>query len=159
MATQRQKKLAKAIVENAIKDKPETAGQLLENVGYSQHLVKQPGRIINQEGVKEELAKYHFTLEEADNVVARLLSTGEKEETQIKAADLIYKRLGGYAPEKSINVNVQVMDDQAISDLAIRLNKEMTNEVHEGNGEPSNGEVSGTMAQEVRYEDRERPTT
>jgi hypothetical protein len=156
MATQRQKKLAKAIVENAVAEKPKNAKELVLSSGYDINTAtRQVPAVFEQKGVVEELAKLGFNESNAKRVVGQILNTGE-DPNRLKAADMIFKVNGSYAPEKNINVNVQVMDDQAISDLAIRLNKEMTNEVYEGNGEPSNGEVSGTVAQEVRHEDGER---
>lgn len=52
MPTNRQEKLAEVIVENQLSDKPISKGEMLENVGYSEHLVKQPGRIINNPTVQ-----------------------------------------------------------------------------------------------------------
>jgi hypothetical protein len=111
MATLKQKRLAKAIVENSQSKEPKTAGQLLELAGYDKTTAEAtPGRIIDQQGVQEELAKAGFTLEAADGVVSTLLQKAKKEETKIKAADLMYKRLGGYVADKqtptTVNYNI-----------------------------------------------------
>jgi hypothetical protein len=99
MATEKQKKLAKAIAKNMEKDKPNTAGELLESAGYSKATAEaSPGRTIEQAGVKEELLKLGISLDEADSQVGVILRAGENAE-KLKAADLVYKRLGGYAPE------------------------------------------------------------
>lgn len=105
MATLRQQKLAKAIVESVENNKDVTAKQLLVSVGYKESTAsRKPGEIIDQPGVKEMLVEYGFTLNAADDQVAAILTTAEKDENRLKAADLIYKRLGGYAPEKSVVV-------------------------------------------------------
>lgn len=100
MPTQRQKKLAKAIVENMKSNNTKTAGQLLESIGYSKNTAEGiPGEIINSKGVVEELANLGISIEAADKVVGSILKKG-RDEHKLKAADLTYKRLGGYAPEK-----------------------------------------------------------
>ncbi len=158
MGSFRQKKLAKAIVKGIENGGKETAKDMLVKVGYAINTAEVKSKeIITQKGVVEELAKLGFDENNAKRVVGEILNTGE-DPNRLKAADMIFKVNATYAPEKSINVNVQVMDDKAIEDLAIRLNKEMTNEVHQGNGISSNGEVSGIVAEEVRDENGERLT-
>lgn len=70
----------------------------------------------------EALAKRGISLEDADAVVGHLLVNAEREETQLNAADKIYKRLGGYAAEKHINVNIKAEPNERIKKLAERLN-------------------------------------
>lgn len=55
--TLKQKKLAKLIVENLESEETLTGGQMLEKVGYSEGLIKHPGRVISQEGVQQELER------------------------------------------------------------------------------------------------------
>ena len=97
MATIRQKKLARAII-NSVKDNENiTAGQLLEKVGYSKSMsTAKSGEVLDSKGVKEELENLGFTTEGADGVVQKILYKGKKEETKLKAADMVYKRLGSY---------------------------------------------------------------
>lgn len=106
-----QKKLAKVIVEDIKNDRPSTGAELLAKVRYGKGLQKQPSRVIDTPGVREELEALGFTEANADKVVAEILTGGEKEETRLKAADLIYKRKGSYAAEKSISLNVNVQSD------------------------------------------------
>jgi hypothetical protein len=118
MSTIRQQKLAQAIVENAVSDEPKPAGQLLENVGYSEHLAKQPGRVLQADGVQEELEKLGFTENNAKKVVAQILNNEEVEpNSRLKAADMTFKIHGSYAPEKSqsinLNVNATVGDEKS----------------------------------------------
>lgn len=54
--TPRQRKGAKAVIENLLKDKPLPTGQVLENVGFSKTLSEQPSRIIETPGFQEALA-------------------------------------------------------------------------------------------------------
>lgn len=111
MGTLKQKRLAQEIVNDLNNPIPQTGKELLANVGYAEGLLKQPGRIIDTPGVKEELEALGFTEHNADTVVASILQHGEKEETRLKAADLIYKRKGSYAAEKSIALNVNIQSD------------------------------------------------
>lgn len=127
MATQRQKKLAQAIVENLQSEETKTAGELLEKVGYSEHLVKQPGRVMEQEGVKEELALLGFNENRAKAVVSEILETSE-DHNRLKAADMIFKVHGSYAPEKSVNLNLNATTNLSEEQIAqineITLNDE-----------------------------------
>lgn len=100
MATQRQKKVAKLIVENSTRDKPLTAGQMLESVSYGK-ISKQPSRIIESQGVQEELEILGFTEANAKTVVASILLNEEADNSsRLKAADQVFKVVGSYAPEK-----------------------------------------------------------
>lgn len=95
MGTLRQKKLAKRIAQNITGELNETAGQMLANVGYSKSMAKaKPKEIINSEGVQEELKALGITVEEADNVVLKIMRESKKEENKLKSAEMIYKRLG-----------------------------------------------------------------
>lgn len=53
--TEKQRKAAKAIVENAILDKPKAAGVVLKNVGYGTGLQDQPSRVLDSPGFQEAL--------------------------------------------------------------------------------------------------------
>lgn len=116
MGTTKQKKLAKVIVENSVKDAPDTAGKLLEKVGYSKNLVKQPGRVIEQQGVKEELAVLGFTEENAMKVVTEIMTSDKaQDKDRLKATELTFKVHGSFAPEKKaiVNLNVDIKDEKA----------------------------------------------
>jgi hypothetical protein len=120
MATQRQKKLAKVIVENSTKDKPINAGQMLEKVGYSDNLVKQPGRVIESEGVQEELKELGFTEENAKRVVKEImLNENVDPSARLKATDQVFKVKGSYAPEKR-DVKVDVTSYAEYNDEELR---------------------------------------
>jgi len=101
MATEKQKKVARELVENLKRDKPIGTGEILEKSGYGQGTKKTPKDIIDSTGVKEELKNLGFTVEGADGVVREILY-GKKTQSRdkLKAAEMIYKRLGANAPEK-----------------------------------------------------------
>src|SRR3990167_7230883 len=96
MATLKQRRVAKELVKALSIDKPPTAGQVLEKVGYSRHLAKQPGRILESAGVKKALADLGFTVDGADGVVKKILYKSKREDMKLRAADMVYKRLGAY---------------------------------------------------------------
>ena len=101
MATLRQKKLARNIVENIKRIKPLNKGELVESSGYSKISAKSSaGIILEQIGVQEELEKLGFSVDGADKVVSNILYQGKKEENKLKAADLVYKRRGAYEDTK-----------------------------------------------------------
>jgi nitrogen regulatory protein PII len=119
MATQRQRKLAEAIVANAKTAKPVGVGQLLVGVGYSESVATAyPTKIIESEGVQEALEDFGFSPLNARKVVGRILNGG-KEENQIRAADMIFKVHGSYAPDKSVTVHVgATVDQEAVRAMA-----------------------------------------
>ena len=127
MSTQLQKNLAQNIVKNVKAKKPKNAKELVLSSGYDINTAtRQVPAVFEQKGVVEELAKLGFDENNAKRVVGEILNTGE-EPNRLKAADMIFKVNATYAPEKSINVNVSVMDDEAIIRIANKLNNEMTN--------------------------------
>jgi hypothetical protein len=109
MATTKQKKIAKLLIENEFLDKPLTGKQMLAKVSYSEGLQKQPSRILESEGVKEALNDYGFNEENAKAVVAEILLNSDNEpHSRLKAADMTFKVYGSYAAEKSTSLNVNV---------------------------------------------------
>lgn len=134
MGTIKQQRLAKAIVENIKSDKPLNKGQLLESSGYPKSLQEgNPGKIIEQKGVQEELIKMGFTEDNAKKVVTEIMNNPKaKDEARLKAADMTFKVHGTYAPEKNINLNLDVsINNQELEDLANRLNNLEKNAIHE----------------------------
>lgn len=124
MATLRQKKLAKALVENEQATEPLNAGQLLESIGYSAATARGiPGEIIESQGVQSELIKLGFTPDKAKETVAEILIGGENDTVKLKAADMVFKVHGTYAAEKHISVVVNVEETERVKQLADRLRK------------------------------------
>ena len=113
MPTIRQKRLAKEIIENLNRVIPKNKYELLESVSYSKSIAKQPSRILESKGVKEALKEEGITEDKADKVVLKILESPIVYEmvtpdNQLRAAQEIYKRLGSYAPEKRLNVAVDI---------------------------------------------------
>lgn len=116
MATQRQKKLAKLVVENSTLDKPLNGGELLEKVSYSKGLQKQPSRVIEAKGVQQELDKLGFTEDNAMIVVSDIMLNPEAQDNnRLKASEMIFKVKGTFAPEKKaiVNLNVDINNPKA----------------------------------------------
>lgn len=104
MSTELQKNLAQNIVKNAKRKKPLNKKELLVISGYSQISAEASAtEIIEQKGVKEELDNLGFDADSAKKVVKSILKTG-KEENKLKAADMIFKVIGEYAPEKHLTL-------------------------------------------------------
>ncbi len=130
MATQLQKNLAKNIVRNAVAKHPKTKKELVVSSGYDETTaIKQVPAVFEQKGVKEELVKLgyvdkfkqeipdeeliivhkqglhayrvHSSMTEPDQVV-------EDFQTRHKYLDLAYKLRGDLAPEKHINLNMEL---------------------------------------------------
>lgn len=113
MSTIRQKRLAKAIVDNSLTKKPLGAGQMLENVGYKASVAKhKPKEIIEAEGVKVSLHQLGFDEESAKRVVAEILRFGEDDNVRIAAAKEIFKVHGSYAAEKVFNLTANATVDE-----------------------------------------------
>lgn len=120
MATLRQKKVAKLIVDNMDLPNPLNKGELLEKVRYSKGIQQQPSRVIESKGVTDELALLGFTPEAAKSVVSEIMNNGDVEpNARLKAADMTFKVHGSYAPEKSLTVNINA----GPSDEDVRLAK------------------------------------
>ena len=128
--TQRQKRVARKLVDNLTLDKPLTAGEMLENVGYSKHLVKQPGRIIQSEGVQTELIALGFDPENAKKVVGEILDDETVEpQHRLKAAEQVFKVHGSYAPEKSASVNIEVKQNrEKLAKVATEVMEKLSHE-------------------------------
>src|SRR3990167_6997744 len=61
--TVRQRKVAKAYVDNFLSGKPVSTGQVLKSVGYGAGLKNSPKRVIESEGFKSALAEFGLTEE------------------------------------------------------------------------------------------------
>lgn len=109
MATTKQKRVAKLIIENTKLDKPLTGGEIVENSGYGVSMKKNAFVVLESEGVKEELEANGFTEENAMKVVQEImLNTKVEPNARLKATDQVFKVRGTYAPEKKLNLNLDV---------------------------------------------------
>ena len=101
MATTKQKRVAKLIIENTKLDKPLTDGEIVENSGYGVSMKKNAFVVLESEGVKEELEAQGFTEENAMKVVQEIMLNEKVEpNARLKATDQVFKVRGTYAPEK-----------------------------------------------------------
>lgn len=107
MATINQQRAAKRVKEAIEKGEKIDGGDILENIGYSLAIAKNPKMVFESKGFQEALKELGFSIEAADLTVAKILRTG-KEENQIRAAQEIYKRTAAYAPERSVSVTVSL---------------------------------------------------
>ena len=125
MPTAKQKKLARAIIENTDLPEPLNKGELVEAGGYSKVTAEtKPGFIIDQKGVKEALQESGFTEENAKKVVEEIMLDVTKDPgSRLKASDMVFKVHGTYAAEKSVALNVNV-DAQIPSNEAENLRLE-----------------------------------
>lgn len=108
MATTRQKRVAKLIIENATLDKPLTGGQMLEKVRYGK-ISKQPSRILESQGVKDALNDFGFSESNAKKVVGEILMKEKaQDKDRLKAADMVFEVHGSKAPTKTANLNLSL---------------------------------------------------
>lgn len=142
MPTERQKKLAKAIVKNAVAKFPKTKTELVVSSGYSATTADRHIAVVTeQKGVIEELAKLgyveKFKALIPDEELIRVHLEGLKavkihssmtEPDRIendfavrhKYLDLAYKLRGDLAPEKHINIDIGLkanLDSKKIEEI------------------------------------------
>lgn len=111
MPTINQEKAARKFKE-VLEGKEDLDGAgILESIGYSKAIAKNPKMVFQSKGFQEALKKLGFSIEAADLVIAKILRTG-KEENQIKASQEIYKRLSAYAPEKHVSINLEITNEE-----------------------------------------------
>lgn len=146
MATTKQKKLARALIDNVVADDPLNKQQLVESVGYSALTADRLAtKVIGSRGVREELVLLGFNESTAKEVVAEILIGGENDTVKLKAAEIVFKVHGSFAPSKHLNVNVDVdTDDPVVKELTNKLNA-----IHGSTSFPSNGEPSSTLGTEA----------
>lgn len=116
------------IVKNSRRKKPLNKKELVVSSGYSPVSAEASATfLIDQLGVQEELQNLGFDTDSAKKVVKSILQKG-KEENRLKAADMIFKIQGDYAPEKSLNINVDI---NAKDPRAVEIGKEFENKLKE----------------------------
>jgi hypothetical protein len=124
MPTIRQKRVAKAIIENVKLDNPKTGGEIVESSGYGVSMKKNPQVVLNSDGVQEALEDYGFTEDNAKRVVQEILLDEEVEaNSRLKAADMVFKVKGTYAPEKSVNLNIVQEPSDKVKKLTDELRR------------------------------------
>ena len=146
MPTPLQTKLANAIVDNIQKEDPLNGAELLESVGYADTTSTYPGRIIGQKGVQEALKGLGFDTDNAKRVVGEILDNDALEpKDRLKAAEQVFKVMGAYAPEKTVNLNYEAEVEETVLQALTYLN-----EFHKGTSVQSDGVESSSMGTEVQ---------
>lgn len=102
--TEKQKKLAQNIADAVVVKRNITIRELLLNSGYAEGSFTSGFDLIARQGVQKELLKLGFTEQAAKAVVAEILLVGNAEDARLKAADMIFKVHGTYAPEKHVSL-------------------------------------------------------
>ena len=135
MPSRRQKRVAEKIVETAHLSNPPTGGEIVESSGYGPSMKKNPQVVLNSQGVKDALNDLGFSEDNAKKVVAKILLNEEsKDHDRLDAADKVFKIHGSYAPEKQMNLNLNVERSEDIKALTERLNALYRETSKRGNG-------------------------
>lgn len=113
MATITQKKAFKAVVGGS------SLTSAMKQAGYSDSTAQRTNKLTATKGWQELMDTYLPDEELAAKHRAFLNS--EREEIGVKALDMAYKARGNYAPDKTLNLNVEITNDRAIDELADRL--------------------------------------
>lgn len=108
MSTILQENLAHELVKNIKRKKPKNKKELLVSAGYDETTAEAtPGRTLEQKGVTDALTELGFTVENAKKVVQSIMLNEKTEpNARLKATDQVFKVEGAYAPDKSINLNI-----------------------------------------------------
>lgn len=100
----------KAALKNYDTDKPNVA-EVIASENLSKPIIQQ------------ELRKLGFDTNNAKRVISEILNDETNEpKDRIKAAENVFKVHGDYAPEKTLNVNVQIKPTDRLKKLADKLN-------------------------------------
>ena len=121
--TIRQRRLAKAIVDNMASGKQTAKAELLRQNGYGTGLQNQPKRVLESVGTIKALSELGFNEETAKKVVESImLDDNAKAGDRLKASDMVFKVHGTYAAEKHVSLNIDTtVDNERIIELANRL--------------------------------------
>lgn len=125
MVTEKQKKTLDNMVDNG-----GIIGKAMIDAGYSENTAKTPSKLTNTKGW-QELMETHLPQELIAQKHKALLNKiddkGEIDVTAVsKGVDMAYKIWGTYAPEKSINLNVEAnITDPKARELAEKYEEEL----------------------------------
>ncbi len=130
MATIRQQKVFKAVVKGS------TISGAMVKAGYSKTTAHRTNKVTRTKGWQEllkqhlpdsALAKRHRELlnkqETRTNADGDVIDLGLDTQAVSKALDMAYKLKGAYAPEKSLNVNIEIPISPKLKELAEILNE------------------------------------
>jgi Holliday junction resolvasome RuvABC DNA-binding subunit len=121
--TIRQRRIAKAIVDNLASGKQTAKVELLRQNGYGTSLQNNPKRVLESAGTIKALGELGFNPETAKKVVESImLDESAMNKDRLKASDMVFKVHGTYAPDKHVSLNIDAqVDDARLLELAQRL--------------------------------------
>lgn len=124
MATIRQKKLAKAAIENLSKDNPLNKQELVASVGYSEIVAdKKATEILNSKGVVEELANFGLTEEFIKTALVEDIKGKPRrriKELELGADLLKLREPGNKGGSVNIQINVQNFGDKHTAPISAK---------------------------------------
>lgn len=119
----RQEKLVHLIMDNATKDKPDSTYSLIKQAGYSDDLAEHPKKVLNTRSFQELLNEYvpdDFVLK----ILQRNMQQTENYMASVKAADVIVRIKGQYAPPKLPVDPLESLGDVEIDDEIKKLEQQ-----------------------------------
>lgn len=160
MPTVRQKNAVTKTLENIGNSNPKTKGEILLESGYPPSIAKNPQIVEESKGFKELMEKYlpDSLLAEKHNELLtvprkiRTIRKGEvKEEIEeidstsiSKGLDMAYKIKGRYAPDRTVNVNVDINtelseEDKKLLEIIREHDRNTRTEIVEDKGDIPDG--------------------
>ncbi len=121
MATNKQRKAAKIMVGNG-----GVATPAMIQAGYSPKTVKTPQKLTTSKGFKEiwaQMIPKDLVITTHRRIINKVDKDGQPHADAVKGVDMAYKVEGSYAPDKTINVNVEVEATAEIKALTQKLNE------------------------------------
>jgi len=101
---------------------------------------------LQKPSIQEELKRLGFDTNNAKRVVSEILNSDqEKAADRLNAAEKVFKVHGDYAPEKTLNVNVEVEASPEIKEVTQRLN-----EIYRSTSEPGDGGIARALDNEAQ---------
>lgn len=121
--------LADEVAKDVAVGRRRNKGELLLAAGYSATVAAgKPAEPFKTEVFKEAMASRGFSIEAADGVVESILHKPEaRDGDRLKAADMVYERLGAKAPERTVamTITADVKDFADYEAIALKYDEEM----------------------------------
>lgn len=103
----RQRKLGEIVAEAFINGEDVSGKALVEAAGYAKN--SPPAVILSSKKAQEAISQALFSVDNAQEIVGEIMSNPDNDPTdRLKAADMVFKSYGSYAPEKKINLDVRM---------------------------------------------------
>ena len=119
MATVKQKKAAKRMVENG-----GVASTAMLDVGYSPATAKTPSKLTSSSGFQEiweELIPKELVIRTHKRIILKVDKDGQPHGDAVKGVDMAYKVDGAYAPEKHMNMNLEIENRPDVIELTRKI--------------------------------------